>query len=109
MVKCWRKTKLVLIPNLKLKRRDIIKQATASLGSHVFAAITWASRPAVAMAKRPLVPPIGSGYSVKHLDGGYFDPLASCKPLLWLVTKGGLQCKFGLQGYELPLITGPPF
>lgn len=45
------------------------------------------------MAKRPLVTPIGSGYSVKHLDGGYFDPLASCKPLLWLVIKGGLQRK----------------
>jgi len=27
--------------------------------------------------KRPLVTPIGSGYSVKHLNGGYFDLLAS--------------------------------
>jgi acetyl-CoA C-acetyltransferase len=27
--------------------------------------------------KRPLVTPIGAGFSVKHLNGGYFDILAS--------------------------------
>lgn len=34
--------------------------------------------PAIARAlKRPLITPIGAGYSISHLNGGYFDLLAS--------------------------------